>query len=103
MKKTQKNFTRREAILSGAAALAGLTAAVTAPLVSGKTIDAAPVNIDDEASIRRAVLDYVEGVYEVDPAKIERSVHPELAKRGFYVKRGETAYSGAPMTFTQLV
>lgn len=57
----------------------------------------------EKDAVKQAVLDYVEGIYEVDHKRIERSVHPELAKRGFYVKKGETAYTGAPMTFTQLV
>jgi hypothetical protein len=59
-------------------------------------------NAEREA-VKQAVLDYVEGIYEVDHKRIERSVHPELAKRGFYVKKGETAYTGTPMTFAQLV
>jgi hypothetical protein len=57
----------------------------------------------ETAAVKQAVLDYVEGVYEVDPARIERSVHPDLAKRGFYVKRGESNYNSSPMTFTELV
>jgi len=57
----------------------------------------------EKEAVKQAVLDYVEGIYEVDHKRIERSVHPELAKRGFYVKKGETAYTGTPMTFTQLV
>jgi hypothetical protein len=59
-------------------------------------------NAEKEA-VKQAVLDYVEGIYEVDHKRIERSVHPELAKRGFFVKKGETAYTGTPMTFAQLV
>ncbi len=59
-------------------------------------------DIEREA-VKQAVLDYVEGVYEVDPTRIERSVHPDLAKRGFYVKRGESNYSSSPMTFAELV
>ena len=58
---------------------------------------------DASEAVRQAVLDYVEGVYEVAPARIERSVHPELAKRGFFVKRGESAYSPHVMTFAELV
>ena len=54
-------------------------------------------------AVRAAVLDYVEGIYTVDHARIERSVHPDLAKRGFFVKKGETAYSPHTMTFAQLV
>jgi hypothetical protein len=57
----------------------------------------------DREGVRAAVLDYVEGIYEVDASRIERSVHPELAKRGFFVKKGETAYSPSVMTFQQLV
>lgn len=57
----------------------------------------------EKEAVRQAVLDYVEGIYEVDATRIERSVHPELAKRGFFVKKGETAYSSTPMTFQQLV
>ena len=57
----------------------------------------------DKEAVKQAVLDYVEGVYDVAPERIERSVHPELVKRGFYIKKGETAYTFAPMTFTELV
>ena len=59
--------------------------------------------VGDREAVRQAALDYVEGVYGVDPTRIERSVHPDLVKRGFYVKKGETAYSFSPMTFAELV
>jgi hypothetical protein len=58
---------------------------------------------EDKEAVRQAVLDYVEGVYEVAPARIERSVHPELAKRGFWIKKGEASYTGGVMTFAELV
>jgi hypothetical protein len=58
---------------------------------------------DDREAVRQAVLDYVEGIYDVDHTRIERSVHPEMAKRGFFVKKGESAYSSSQMTFAQLV
>src|SRR5262245_15063060 len=35
----------------------------------------------DEAAIRQAALDYIEGWYEGDAERMERAVHPELAKR----------------------
>jgi hypothetical protein len=57
----------------------------------------------EREAVRQAVLDYVEGIYTVDASRIERSVHPELAKRGFFIKKGETAYSSDVMTFQQLV
>lgn len=53
--------------------------------------------------VRQAALDYIESIYEVNPAKVERSVHPDLSKRGFFLKQGETAYSPLTMTFVQLV
>ena len=58
---------------------------------------------DDRSAVRQACLDYVESIYEVNPAKAERSVHPELVKRGFFIKKGETVYSPHTMTFTELV
>jgi hypothetical protein len=54
-------------------------------------------------AVRQASLDYVESVYEVNPAKAERSVHPELVKRGFFIKQNENSYSPHTMTFAQLV
>jgi hypothetical protein len=58
---------------------------------------------DDKEAVRNAILDYVEGVYEVAPERIRRSVHPDLFKRGFNLKKGEATYSFMPMTFEQLV
>ena len=57
----------------------------------------------DREGVRQAALDYVEGVYEVAPQRIERSVHQDLVKRGFYIKKGDDAYSFSPMTFAELV
>ncbi len=58
---------------------------------------------EDEKAVRQAALDYIEAVYNVNPAQVERSVHPELVKRGFFIKKDETAYSPHTMTFAQLV
>ena len=35
----------------------------------------------DSLAIRQAALDYIEGYYEGDAARMERALHPELAKR----------------------
>jgi len=35
----------------------------------------------EEAAIRATVLDYVQGWYDGDAARMERALHPELAKR----------------------
>ena len=36
---------------------------------------------EDEAGIRATALDYVEGYYEGNPDRMERALHPHLAKR----------------------
>src|SRR5713101_799428 len=36
---------------------------------------------DDNESIKKAALDYIEGWYAGDAARMERALHPELAKR----------------------
>ena len=57
----------------------------------------------DRASVRQAAMDYIEAVYNVNPAQVERSVHPELVKRGFFARQGEANYSPNAMTYAQLV
>jgi hypothetical protein len=57
----------------------------------------------DSAGVRAAVLDYVEGIYRVDTSRIVRSVRPELAKRGYYIPRNQSAYANSPMTWAQLI
>ena len=41
----------------------------------------APPPSADAAAIRQAALDYIEGWYEADAERMERALHPELAKR----------------------
>jgi hypothetical protein len=57
----------------------------------------------DRAAVKQAAMDYIESVYNVDPSRVERSVHPDLVKRGFFVNQGETDYSANAMTYAQLV
>ena len=76
-------------------------AAAQASFGQSSTIDSA--NVNDKQLVRQAVLDYVEGIYNFQPARIENSVHTELVKRGFNKKRGETNYSLEPMTFQELI
>jgi hypothetical protein len=63
----------------------------------------APASADRDA-VRQAVLDYVEGVYQAQPERIQKSVSPELAKLGLYRAANDTGqYRAMGMTFTQLV
>ena len=92
-------------------ALALTIAAVTGPDAARSASPAATVHADapaerpwsaeDEAGVRAAVEDYVLGVYEVAPERIERSVHPEMRKIGYFRRDG--SYVESPMTFEQLV
>jgi len=76
--------------------LAALTLAPAAPLPQTTS--------SDKDAVHQAALDYVDGLYLADPARIERSVHAGLTKHGFY-----RAAAGAPygpmgtMTYAQLV
>ena len=57
----------------------------------------------DRSEVERAVLDYVEGVYELRPELIERSVHPDLKKFGFARRSPSDDWRVIPMTYEQLV
>lgn len=56
----------------------------------------------EKAAVHQAALDYVEGVYEVNPSKIEKSVHPNLTKYGF-MRRPTGEYAPGQMTYQQLL
>ena len=65
------------------------------------TVISEPIHTAYEA-IRRTVLDYIEGIEEGDPSRIERSTHPDLKARGLLVAE-EGAQSLIPLTFGQLL
>jgi len=56
---------------------------------------------NDREGVRRAVLDYVEGFYEGDSAKLARSVRPEVFKYGFWKARDSTRYAGEQMKYPE--
>ncbi len=76
---------------------------IVALLFSGCAVLAGDVEGSDEdkAGVRAAVLDYVEGIYNVEPERVKRSVHPSLRKHGFYWR--DNKYHETPMTFDRLV
>lgn len=58
----------------------------------------------DEVLVREAVLDYVEACYDVQPARIEKSVDPSLVKLGFFRGKKDADYRpGESMTYKELV
>ncbi len=57
---------------------------------------------EEKDAVRQAAMDYIEALYQVDSARIERSVHPDLSKRGFYREKSTDAYKPGTMTYQQL-
>jgi hypothetical protein len=57
----------------------------------------------ERAAVERAVLDYVEGFYEGDTTKLQRSVHPEVSKYGFYIPRDSSRYVGEAMPWAEFL
>ena len=58
----------------------------------------------DDAAIKAAVADYVEGIYEVAPERIERSVDVTLRKYGYGWRKDKGEYwRGSEMNYKQLV
>ncbi len=51
------------------------------PLLASAPARADGVSADDKAAIEKTALDYIEGWYEGNAERMERSLHPELAKR----------------------
>lgn len=81
-----------------------VTALALLILVPGLAFAQAPATeATDREAIHAAVLDYVEAIYNVQPERITRSVHPDLTKYGYWMGKDDTEYSGHPMTFDQLV
>ncbi len=50
-------------------------------LLAATVLAAEPVATADAAGIRRASLDYIEGWYTQDAARMERALHPQMVKR----------------------
>lgn len=65
--------------------LLGVTAIANRAAAQGPAgAKAAPTAAEDSAGIRRAAMDYIEGWYAGDGARMARALHPELAKRMVY-------------------
>lgn len=62
--------------------LTALTLSILLAAPDASTPPTAPaLSKEDAEGIRRAAMDYIEGWYAGDGARMERSLHPELAKR----------------------
>lgn len=56
----------------------------------------------DEQGVTAAVMDYVDAIYNVQPELIDRSVSPDLVKRGYWRENADSDYREFPMDFDQL-
>lgn len=57
----------------------------------------------DKAAVKEAALNYIEGWYSGDGARMEKALHPDLAKRGIWLnpKDGKTVIR--PLTAESLI
>lgn len=61
-------------------------------------------NQEEHTAVQAAIEDYVEGLYQVDSTRIERSVDSTLRKLGYWYHKKDSAYmNNLPMTYNQLV
>ena len=72
-------------------------------LIVGSASGVSAQGSGDRAGVERAVLDYVEGFYEGDTAKLVRSVHPNVVKYGFFIPRDSSRYSGEAMPYAEFL
>jgi hypothetical protein len=57
----------------------------------------------DKDLVYAALEDYVEALYQVQPERIKKSVHPNLTKKGFWKGAGKETYGQEQtMTYQQL-
>jgi len=80
----------------------GATLGVAVTLALGFHALAQKATDADREGVRRAVLDYVEGIYEVKPELIDRGVHADLVKFGYWTNAETGETTPMPMTFDQL-
>jgi len=53
----------------------------------------------DNAEVKRVALDYIEGFYQGDTLKINRSIHKNLSKFGYGINQKSKKYVVHPMTY----
>ena len=90
---------------AAATAIVAMSLTASAPRPAAQApADRAAIQRADRAAVEQAALDYVEAMYNADTTRIERSVHPQLTKRGFW--RDNATLPWGPqttMTYEQLI
>jgi len=57
----------------------------------------------EEAAVRQAAMDYLDGFYQGDAELIRRGVHPDVVKYGFMPSRDGSGYDGMSMSFAEMI
>jgi hypothetical protein len=57
----------------------------------------------ERAAVTSAALDYLEGFYEGDTAKLVRSIRPEVFKYGFEWLKDKSRYEGERMSWDEIL
>ena len=61
-------------------------------LPQGGAQTSSPVSAEDEAAIKKPAMNYIEGYYEGDGARMESALHPDLVKR--LISTGQNGQNG---------
>jgi CubicO group peptidase (beta-lactamase class C family) len=83
------------------AAVPAFGALAVAPQHAAELVDTRQHVAGDRAAVERAVRDYLEALYDAEPVRIERSVHRDVVKRGFF-RDSAGAYAEDIMTYDDL-
>ncbi|HUP89366.1 MAG TPA: nuclear transport factor 2 family protein [Longimicrobiales bacterium] len=57
----------------------------------------------DTTAVMRAGLDYIEGFYQGDADMLRRSVHPNVAKFGWYLPNKSTTWEPDSMSYAEFI
>lgn len=58
----------------------------------------------DRRAVYDAAMDYIQAMYKSEPSRIERSVYPEVVRRGYYWRGLDSAYSDLrTMNYDQII
>ena len=90
---------------AASAAIVAMSLLASAPRTAAQVpADRAAIQRADRAAVEQAALDYVDALYNADTTRIERSVHPQLTKRGFWRDNANLPWGPqTTMTYDQLM
>ena len=57
----------------------------------------------EAVKVNTALMDYIEGFYEGDSAKIIRSISPSVLKYGYWKAENTIAYVGEPISYQEMI